>query len=324
MTVFNEADNIERVLQSLLAQTRRPDEVVIVDGGSRDGTPGIIDNFAATHEAELSIRLLYRPGCNISQGRNTAIKAASYEIIAATDAGTRLPATWLEELTLPFFSSDGDEVKAVSGFFRADPDPASPFQIAMGATVLPVEEEIEPENFLPSSRSVAFTKSAWQASQGYPEWLDYCEDLIFDFSLKRLGYTFHWRPEACALFAPRKSLPAFFKQYYRYARGDGKADLFLKRHLLRYFIYLVFAPMMVLLAKKWGWLWLPFLGAAFGYVRTPYRRLFRHFPEFSALSLPQKLLATAYVPLIRLTGDIAKMCGYPPGILWRLTRRPPK
>ncbi|MBN1967720.1 MAG: glycosyltransferase, partial [Anaerolineae bacterium] len=38
MTVFNEGDTIQAVMESLLAQTRPPDEIVIVDGGSTDDT----------------------------------------------------------------------------------------------------------------------------------------------------------------------------------------------------------------------------------------------------------------------------------------------
>lgn len=316
MTVFNEADNIEKVLQSLYDQQRRPDEVVIVDGGSHDGTAALIERFAEQHI--LPIQLLFRPGCNISQGRNAAIKAASHEIIAATDAGTRLPPNWLADLIAPF--SEQSEVQVVSGFFQADPDPHSPFQIAMGATVLPVEEEIDPKKFLPSSRSVAFSKSAWKAAGGYPEWLDYCEDLIFDLNLKRLEFVFQWQPQACVFFAPRKNLPSFFKQYYRYARGDGKANLFLKRHVLRYVTYLIFAPLIFGLARRYVWLWPVFLAAGLAYLKTPYRRLLRHSPHFKALSLPQKMTALAYVPLIRLVGDVAKMGGYPPGLFWRFTK----
>ena len=73
----------------------------------------------------------------------------------------------------------------------------------MGATVLPAVDEIRPESFLPSSRSVAFTKAAWQAAGGYPEWLDYCEDLIFDFRLREVSGPFAWAPEAVAHFRPR-------------------------------------------------------------------------------------------------------------------------
>jgi glycosyltransferase involved in cell wall biosynthesis len=37
-TVLNEAQSLSRLLDSLAAQTRLPDEVVFCDGGSTDGT----------------------------------------------------------------------------------------------------------------------------------------------------------------------------------------------------------------------------------------------------------------------------------------------
>ena len=55
----------------------------------------------------------------------------------------------------------------------------------MAATVLPLTDEIDPATFLPSSRSVAFPKAVWALAGGYPEWLDYCEDLLFDFGINR-------------------------------------------------------------------------------------------------------------------------------------------
>ena len=43
---------------------------------------------------------------------------------------------------------------------------------------------MRPARFLPSSRSVAFRKSAWTAIGGYPAWLDYGEDIVFDLALQ--------------------------------------------------------------------------------------------------------------------------------------------
>ena len=41
-TVKNEADNIAALLDSMLAQTRPPDEIVINDNHSTDATPAIV------------------------------------------------------------------------------------------------------------------------------------------------------------------------------------------------------------------------------------------------------------------------------------------
>ncbi len=307
VTVKNEAASLHRLLTSLAAQTRAPDEVVICDGGSTDGT---LDALRA--ETRLPLKVIVRPGANISQGRNAAIAEATGEVIASTDAGVVLAPEWLQELVAPF-ENQTSQVSVVAGFFL--PDARTAFEVAMGATVLPQLSEIHPETFSPSSRSVAFRKEAWQAVGGYPEWLDYCEDLIFDFALRRRFGPFAFAPQAIAHFRPRGSLRAFFRQYYQYARGDGKADLFRCRHAIRYLTYLVAAPAGALLSP-WGWM-LCLVGAA-AYTRTPYRRLMTMWRE---LSLAEKIQAALLVPVIRVMGDVAKMIGYPAGVVWRLGGR---
>ena len=154
----------------------------------------------------------------------------------------------------------------------------------MGATVLPTVGEVKPESFLPSSRSVAFTKEAWAAAGGYPEWIDYCEDLIFDFRLRDAAGPFAWAPDAVAHFRPRGSLKAFFKQYYRYARGDGKADLWRKKHLIRYVTYLLILPGLIALSllHSPGW-WFVLLAGVMLYCATPFRRLQPHLPNLAPI-----------------------------------------
>ena len=211
VTVYNEQASIERLLRSLAAQTRRPDEVVICDGGSQDSTVAIIRAFATRFPEQLpNLRVLVEPGANISRGRNVAIRAAQGPIIAATDAGVRLEPTWLEQLVAPW-AAGGEPPLAVAGFFV--PDAEGVFPIAMAATVLPLEDEIDPRTFLPSSRSVAFTKNAWAQAGGYPEWLDYCEDLLFDFALNaqrpELPTAFVWAPAARVHFRPALDIARF-------------------------------------------------------------------------------------------------------------------
>lgn len=311
-TVKNEGQSIAALLNSLRDQTLAADEVIVSDGGSTDETLAIVEEYRRI----LPLHVVLAPGSNISTGRNRAIARASGDIIAVTDGGVVLSPTWLEELTRPI-REDGATV--VSGWF--EPDPHTDFEVVMGATVLPDYSDIDPLTFLPSSRSVAFRKSAWKAVGGYPEWLDYSEDLVFDLALRERFGAFTFAPGAIAYFRPRGTWAAFSKQYYQYARGDGKADLWRKRHAIRYATYLLALP--ILLRGLWlGRWWAPLglLAGVVGYCRRPAERLW---PATYGWRLPARLRAFALIPLIRLVGDIAKMAGYPVGVRWRLRERPP-
>ena len=87
LTVLNEADNLDALFASVVAQTRLPDEIVVVDGGSVDGTVAVVERWLARG---VPIVLVTVPGANISAGRNVAISRARSEIVAVTDAGVRL------------------------------------------------------------------------------------------------------------------------------------------------------------------------------------------------------------------------------------------
>lgn len=311
-TVKNEGEALRPLLDSMLDQTRPPDEVVICDGGSTDETPAVLEEYGQW----LPLRVISAPGSNISQGRNWAIAAATGDVIAATDAGVVLAPTWLEELVAPFVDPS---IQVVSGWFEADP--YTDFEVVMGATVLPTRDEIDPAKFLPSSRSVAFRKSAWAEVGGYPEWLEHSEDLVFDQALRERYGSFAFAPNAVAYFRPRSSLRSFYRQYYAYARGDGKANLWPKRHAVRYVTYLLALP--VLLRWIWRERWIGWLLLALGvgvYSRRPAERLWANTWGWRP---PARARAFALIPIIRLVGDVAKMLGYPAGVLWRLRNGPP-
>ena len=308
VTVRNEEETIEALVQSLLRQTRAPDEIVIADGGSTDRTVEIIKRLIR-HGAP--IELLCCPGANIAAGRNRAILAATGEIICCTDAGTRLDSEWLDQISKPF--EQGADV--AMGFFQADPQ--STFEWALGATTLPDQDEIDPNRFIPSSRSIAFRRVVWQAVGGYPEWLDYCEDVVFDLALRRAGFRFAWVPEAKVAYRPRTTLRSYFRQYYLYARGDGKANLWPRRHAIRYLTYLA-APLVFVLGFWYNRAWLGLLVGAGVYLSRPYRRLARSGQDRSRA---QRTIGWALVPGLRMAGDVAKMVGYPLGVWWRLQRK---
>lgn len=303
-TVRDEADNITALLDSMLAQRRLPTEIVINDCGSRDATAEIVQRYVA-HDPRVR---LVRGGTNIPSGRNNAIRNARHPVIACTDAGLTLDRDWLAHLVGPIERGEAD---VVGGFFR--PAPASLFELTLGATNYRDAGEIDPTRFLPFGKSLAFRREAWECVGGFDEAANHCEDVLFDFALQRAGYRFAFAPEALVYFRPRPSLQAFARQYYLYARGDGRANLWQRRYILRYGVYI--SAMLILLGTlRRPWL-LGVLGlGAVAYSRKPAQRLLRRAP---ALTVGEKLRGLALIPLIRLVGDVSKMAGYPVGVRQR-------
>jgi glycosyltransferase involved in cell wall biosynthesis len=309
-TVRNEGQALLPLLESIRDQTRPPDEIVICDGGSTDHTLEVLKSY----QSRLPLKIIAAPGSNISQGRNRAIAAATGTIIACTDAGVVLSPNWIAELVRPI---EEEGAAVVSGWF--EPDPYSHFEVVMGASVLPDLSDIDPVEFLPSSRSVAYLKGAWDAVGGYPEWLDYGEDLVFDLALRQIYGPFPFAPKAVAYFRPRRDLRAFSRQYFRYARGDGKANLWPKRHAIRYLTYLLGLPLIGLLMWRGKWAGYALLILGIGsYCRRPAQRLW---PKTRSWRPPDRARAFALIPIIRLVGDVAKMVGYLIGRIWRLSHR---
>src|SRR5436190_19828103 len=93
--VRDEENSIRELLDSLLAQTRPPDEIVITDGGSVDATPQIIEEYI---NKGAPVRLIRAGAALPGRGRNLGAAQASHEWLGFTDAGIRLANHWLETL----------------------------------------------------------------------------------------------------------------------------------------------------------------------------------------------------------------------------------
>lgn len=226
-TVFNEIASIDDFLDSVRSQTRQPDEVVIVDAGSTDGT---VERLEAAARGDSRLRVIVSPG-NRSQGRNVAIAQAAHDVIACTDGGCTLDPRWLEEITSPF--ADGAEW--VAGFYRVDA--ARTIDRCIGLTIVYVIEEVDRDLFLPSARSMAMKKSAWQRVGGFPESVTFGEDTLFDEMMLNAGFHPTFASEATVGWHPPTGFLGLARTSFSWGRGDGAAGLrgsYYKRTLLAY------------------------------------------------------------------------------------------
>lgn len=231
-TLKNEASSLDDFIKSLLSQSRIPDEIILVDGGSDDESVEIIETYM---KKNAPIQLIIEDGINIAAGRNLAIKNAKYEIIASTDLGCILNSEWLKYLIEPFEKEPTTDV--VSGWY--EPITNSKFERCLADITYPKLEKVlkNPTNFLPSSRSVAFKKKCWEEVGGYPEWLYTAEDTTFDLALKKNGCNFVFAPKSFVYWKTRPNLKSALKQYYLYGKGDGQGRIFSKSYLITYFRY---------------------------------------------------------------------------------------
>ncbi len=94
-----------------------------------------------------------------------------------------------------------------------------------------------------------------------------------DPGVRASGAGFAWAPGATVWFRPRRDLGAFFVQYFRYARGDGKAGLWPWRHLARYLAYLVLALAPLAPGDGQALVWALIGAGGAAYVARPVRRL---------------------------------------------------
>src|SRR5271167_3811254 len=111
-TVLNEADDIDGLVSSLFHQAFEPAEVVIVDGGSTDGT---WERLQANTVAYANLKAIQDVSCSlkgssgpIGRGRNVAIAAASSDVIACADAGCIYGSDWLARLTEPILNGQAE------------------------------------------------------------------------------------------------------------------------------------------------------------------------------------------------------------------------
>ncbi len=341
-TVYNEEKNIFEFLKSLMIQTAIPGEMIIVDGGSRDHTFDSILSFFREElsrersdfkivlsddtakkkirsddknkKSVISVKIIKKNGANISQGRNIAIKNAEGRIICVSDAGCVMDRNWLEKITESYIDTSCSIVGGLNL-----PLCRSFLQKCLAVCIMPLEEEISREKYMPSSRNISFKKKIWIDAGGYPEDMDYGEDMKLDFNIKAAGYNISFNPDAVVYWKMRENPVQISKQFFRYAKGDARGRMYLHRHLIRFFSFT--ALLVILLCSFFlsNWIFLMLVPLFIAYICKPYSRLIKAWRgktnyHFNAI---EKVLSvsTFIIPLLLLQIDLSKMCGYIYGFL---------
>lgn len=234
ITVLNEIKTIRCLLAGIEKFSEFPSEIVFVDGGSKDGTHELLHDWLQRVQQlarfkNTTIRVLQKKG-NISVGRNEGIQKATYDWIAITDAGCTPKPDWISQLAAPVKKSlqeiiqkSADEFPIVAGFYKGNPK--SPFEHAVVPFVLVSPEKVDPDSFLPATRSMLLHKKTWQKIGKFREDLRVSEDYFFAKQAVAQNIPIIFAPKAIVSWRPRSNIFSFCKMVYLHAYYDQLAGV---------------------------------------------------------------------------------------------------
>ncbi len=323
VTVRNEIESIDAFMGSILAQENHPDELVVVDAFSTDGTWERLQSYQSRLKKIGIPYVIKQKKGNRSIGRNHAISLASHENICVTDAGCILDSYWYKNLVKPFRTFSLTPGVVCKGWYA--PLATIPFQHALATYTCVMPAKLDPQTFLPSSRSIAFSKSIWKAIGGYPEELDTCEDLVFAQRLQSYCADHPqtsqsvFVPDAIVFWPQKSTMWDAFGQFFGYAKGDGQAIGYVWalrwRVVLIYLRYLLGLSVVLLYVRTQSPLLILFMiGAAGAYLVWAYMK------NSSAVA-GGGWKARAYLPVLQLISDGAVMLGFAYGLVQQLFKR---
>lgn len=257
LKILNEEDNIGNLLDSLVIQ-EPPIEIVIVDGGSKDRTLGIISSYMEKHDF---IRLFVRTGGR-GVGLNYGLGKARGEIIALTDGDCIANPNWISEIRKCM--EQGAKMmagKSINVGLRAweELDRVELFYRGMDCTW--------------PGCNLAFRREVYETVGGVDTWFTTAEDIDFNFRAIQAGYEISYNPRAIIYNRTRATVYGFIRQAFW--NGAGRKQLTLKHGRL----WSNYDPLRMFKQKMTFWAMVRLCFAMLGYLgfkffgdRGPYQR----------------------------------------------------
>jgi glycosyltransferase involved in cell wall biosynthesis len=302
--VKNEEKYIGELLNSLSSQSRKADEIIIVDGGSKDNTVKIINEYK---KRGLPINLIQVDHALPGRGRNIAIEAARHDIIAMTDSGIILDKHWLENL-MAHFENDltCEVVYGVYSYYAKNL-----FEKCFAIVYIPASKKVEGNRVnYPFLASTAIKKYVWEKIGGFREDIRSTEDLIFFREIKKFGFMTKVASEAIVYWRPRGNLKEAFRLVFAYSKCDALTNFHISKFIRKYIMYIGGTTLLFYGIKN---IWVIFL-LLLGFLINILLVCKKHWSEFISVILnnPGSLIIISSIIIVL---DVGSLLGFSIGLL---------
>ena len=181
--LYNASAFVVEALESIIASTYRPIEVIVMNDGSTDESLSVAERFAASHP---EVKVFSQPNAGASAARNHAIRLSKGEYILPVDADNRIDPLYIEEAQAVLEARP--EVRVVS--CRADF-----FGAKTGEWITPPfsKELLARKNMIDTC--AMYRRADWNKTEGYVETCPAREDWLMWLSLFEQGGEFVRLPE---------------------------------------------------------------------------------------------------------------------------------
>ena len=219
----NSAPTVEKSIGSIFQQTRQPDEVVVVDGSSSDGTLEVVKKYP--------VKLVTEPGLGFGHARNIGVKNASGDIVFFLDSDCYAEPNWIGN-ALPHLDSN-PEIAGVTGQTRLwnTESPVARFLAYVGGRMnMPTERSFMK---IAPTMNLALKREVIDEVGGFDETLIRCEDTDLTYKISQ-NHKILYEPSVMIQFKGSPNFSTASRKCFRHFVGVGQ--LFAKHGLKSSFV----------------------------------------------------------------------------------------
>lgn len=223
--VYNRPDEVDELLQSLVGQTEKDFEVVIVEDGSTVPCRSVCDKYAGT----LNLHYFAKPNSGPGQSRNYGVERSKGEYVIVLDSDVVLPEGYLSSVSAELQREPAD---AFGGPDRAhdsftDTQKAISYSMTSFFTTGGIRgsKKKKLDKFYPRSFNMGIRRSVYLRLGGFSK-MRFGEDIDFSIRIFKAGCKCRLFPDSWVWHKRRTDFRKFFRQVYN--SGIARINLYKK------------------------------------------------------------------------------------------------